>query len=481
LEMRRSMQAIRDGHGAESAFAAAKPTSGTKPNGNSSSGGGNSNNNSGGNSGNTSKITCYNCGKKGHIARKCRKPKKNKNKDNDKKDGGNSGGNNGAAKAPVGTVFIAMEEKLFVATEEQQSRPYYLDSGASSHYIPERDELINYKPFPMPISITVANSERVEAFGSGTLRAGSRYNDQDVFIELRDVYWVPNLHTRLLSIGKLADAGYEVTFTRNGCRLIGADGRVIAEITAIDRIYPLRLRAIHPEVAALTVEVELAEVSDDELAERAMKGPVVLSAIAGASMETWHRRLGHLHEAALIRLAGKEKTGMVITDKHVPFPDHSDCLSCLAGKQARLPFPEGRARASTPLDLVHMDVAGPMETAAIGGYKYYVVIVDDYTRVVWVAGMANKSDTFEKFREYQAKCENSMERKIRGVMSDNGGEFLSKESKRTLRTAELSTIPVYHTRQHRMASPNVPSGRSIMERVQCYMVQAFQNASGCMP
>ena len=61
------------------------------------------------------------------------------------------------------------------------------------------------------------------------------------------------------------------------------------------------------------------------------------------------------------------------------------CRSCLQGKQHREPFPKQASRRGiAPLQLVHMDLCGPLTDASLGGSLYFLLLVDDYSRFCWV-------------------------------------------------------------------------------------------------
>ena len=58
---------------------------------------------------------------------------------------------------------------------------------------------------------------------------------------------------------------------------------------------------------------------------------------------------------------------------------NADCLACIHGKQHKLLFKIGRTHANHISELIHMDLAGPMETTSFDGKKYFLIIVDDYS------------------------------------------------------------------------------------------------------
>jgi transposase InsO family protein len=80
-----------------------------------------------------------------------------------------------------------------------------------------------------------------------------------------------------------------------------------------------------------------------------------------------------------------------------------------------------------PLEIVHTDLVEPTTTKDFKGEKYFMLLVDDYTRMTPVFLFKNKSEDFEKVKIYKEMVENEMDSKIKCLRSDNGGEFTSKE------------------------------------------------------
>jgi hypothetical protein len=112
----------------------------------------------------------------------------------------------------------------------------------------------------------------------------------------------------------------------------------------------------------------------------------------------WHGRLGHVNFQAMRKLVDKDKVGGVPL---VQKPDQV-CQSCLATKQTRVPFPHSTHwRADEPLELVHVDLCGPITPATAGGNKYFMLLIDDCTRwstVFMLNSMDKVVDAFVKFK-----------------------------------------------------------------------------------
>ena len=88
------------------------------------------------------------------------------------------------------------------------------------------------------------------------------------------------------------------------------------------------------------------------------------------------------------------------------------------------PFKVKGYRAKEILDLVHIDLCGPISTSARGGYEYFITFIDDYSRYGYIYLMHHKSETFEKFKEFKAEVENHQGKSIKSLRSDRGGEYL---------------------------------------------------------
>jgi len=103
------------------------------------------------------------------------------------------------------------------------------------------------------------------------------------------------------------------------------------------------------------------------------------------------------------------------------------CEACQLGKQARHPFPTETTHVSSkPLEMIHLDV-WTTKTESIGGCKYYVSFINDYTRKVWVYFMKHKGEVFQHFLNFKAMVEKEKGVNIKCLRFDGGGEYFSNE------------------------------------------------------
>ena len=77
------------------------------------------------------------------------------------------------------------------------------------------------------------------------------------------------------------------------------------------------------------------------------------------------------------------------------------------------------------MEIMHIDVCGPMSVEAPGGYRYFLIFTDNLSRYEYIYLMKHKSETFEKFKEFQSEVENHRNKKRKFLRSDRGGEYLS--------------------------------------------------------
>jgi len=109
--------------------------------------------------------------------------------------------------------------------------------------------------------------------------------------------------------------------------------------------------------------------------------------------ELWHQRLGHLNFTNMLKIASKEIV------KDLPKMEKTGkgvCGTCQLGKQTWATHKKTLGiLTSRNLKLLHMDLMGSTKTASLGGRKYILVVVDDYSRFTWAILLREKSDAFD--------------------------------------------------------------------------------------
>ena len=123
-------------------------------------------------------------------------------------------------------------------------------------------------------------------------------------------------------------------------------------------------------------------------------------------------------------LAKLQKGEHILGLRNVVFEKDRLCSACQAGKQVGAPHHVKNIMTTTrPFKLLHIDLFGPVAYISIGGNKYGLIIIDDYSRFTWVFFLHDKSEVQGVVKKFIKKAQNEFEVKIKNIRSDNGTEF----------------------------------------------------------
>ena len=134
----------------------------------------------------------------------------------------------------------------------------------------------------------------------------------------------------------------------------------------------------------------------------------------------WHQRLGHISRDRMTRLVKDEVL------PHLDFSDFEKCVECIKGKMTK-GNKKGSTRSTGLLELIHTDICGPFPSG-IGGHKSFITFIDDYSRYMYLFLINEKSESLEMFKTFKAEVENQLDRKIKVVRSDRGGEYYGRHT-----------------------------------------------------
>jgi hypothetical protein len=101
----------------------------------------------------------------------------------------------------------------------------------------------------------------------------------------------------------------------------------------------------------------------------------------------------------------------------------SKCHVCVESKQPRKPRKVAEARDLAQLELIHSDLCEINGELTKGGKRYFMTLIDDCTRFCYMYLLKSKDEALHYFKIYKAKVENQLERKIKYVRTDHGGEY----------------------------------------------------------
>ena len=126
------------------------------------------------------------------------------------------------------------------------------------------------------------------------------------------------------------------------------------------------------------------------------------------------------------------------------------------GKQVKSKHPSVTdVQTSRPLELLHIDLMGPVRVLSLGGKRYILVVVDDFTRYTWVVLLRDKAEAFEKMIHLCKKLQVEKGIVIARIKSDHGREF---------ENIKLATFCNDQGTRQEFSSPKTPQHNEIVER-----------------
>jgi hypothetical protein len=128
----------------------------------------------------------------------------------------------------------------------------------------------------------------------------------------------------------------------------------------------------------------------------------------------------------------------------------------------QLPFPVSNKNVKSPFELVHADLWGPAPVLSYTGFRFYLVLVDEFTKFTWVYLLKHKSDTFKIFTQFQAMVHTQFSLPIKTLRTDCGGEFTS---------TDFNTFCDAKGILHQLSCPHTPQRNGVVERKHRHLIQ----------
>ena len=329
------------------------------------------------------------------------------------------------------------EEQLFMALQTStisKKNTWLIDSGCTSHMTKHLSIFSSIDRSIKP-KIKLGNGDFVQAKGRGTVTVSTSRGTKTI----KNVLFIPELDQNLLSVPQMLRNGYEVTFKDNCCFIVDTKDSAVAKIKMDGNSFYLDLNVI--EGHALSANSDMSVV--------------------------WHKRFGHynfdslklLHDRCMI-----EGMPAISECAHL-------CEGCELGKHHRVSFPRATAnRAKSRLELVHSDICGPIRTAFLNNNFYFILFIDDHSRMIWVQFLENKSQALSKFKSFKSMVETQSGQRIKVLRTDNGGEYTSRDFQNfCLETGIVHQLTVPYSPQQNGVSER--KNRTIMEMSRCMMFE----------
>ncbi|CAH9126868.1 unnamed protein product [Cuscuta epithymum] len=234
----------------------------------------------------------------------------------------------------------------------------------------------------------------------------------------------------------------EVKFIARQCCVLDRFGKVLLTCTRTSNLYTIDLKSVQlPSSICL------------------------LSKASSEQNSLWHRRLSHLNFKYLTTLSSKK---LVKGLPPLKTSANTHCDACRLGKMKRSshklkPVPS----SSRLLQLLHMDLCGPMRVQSINGRKYTLVIVDDFSRYTWTKFLRTKDETTATIITFIRTIQNFLQKSVEIIRIDNGTEFKNQ-----------SLADFYETQgiTQQFSAAKTPQQNGVVERKNRTLVEAARTS-----
>ena len=343
------------------------------------------------------KGVCFHCGEDGHFARNC--PKK-----------GSQGASSGTG------MFVGMAECVPITKQESNVKDFLMDSGASCHVVGSGDMLID--PETSKETIKVGDGTMMKATKQGTLLIQA---DNGARIKLTRVQVVPGIVKNIISTGSLARQGNTVTMEGKKLTVKNAEGQSFTVMMdESSTLYHLKAQVLGYQ------DLKKAESPASQVYAAATGGPTAKD--KPINIHDAHELYGHLNYG-ILRPMLKNRGYVVVNDDR-----RYACEACAYAKaKAKSVAKATNTKACVKGERLFLDISGPYKMALTGN-KFWVLIVDDYTRKAWSFFVKSKNEAKRVTEELlkllkgarvttkYIRCDNAVEN-IRGLkqLCDSNG------------------------------------------------------------
>ncbi|GJZ88640.1 retrovirus-related pol polyprotein from transposon TNT 1-94 [Tanacetum coccineum] len=306
---------------------------------------------------------------------------------------------------------------------------FIVDSGCTKHMTGNLMLLCNFVEKYLG-TVRFGNDQFAPILGYGDLVQGN--------IMINRVYYVEGLNHNLFLVGQFCDADLEVAFWKSTCFVRDLQGDDLLAGNCGSDLYTISLQ------------------------ETTSSTPICLMAKASPTQTwLWHQRLSYLNFDYINLLLKKD---VVIGLPNMKYVKDQLCSSCEVSKAKRSSFktkivPSLKGR----LNLLHIDLCGPMRVASINGKKYILVIVDDYSRYTWTLFLRSKDETLEVLKDFLTMIQRNLQALVISVRTDKGTEFLNKTLNAFFKEEGI---------EHQTSTPRTPKHNSVVERRYRTLVEA---------
>ncbi|XP_061993496.1 uncharacterized protein LOC133711381 [Rosa rugosa] len=331
-----------------------------------------------------------------------------------------------ASKTQQGSHIEATCLVALTALADKRRDFWYVNSGCSRHMTGDKTWFASFEDENTTGSVTFGDGRKANILARGTVNTPGIPN-------LKNVLFVEGLTANLISVSHLADDYEDVWFNKQRCLVLNQKGEgIMGGKRSFDNCYHIQANESSSSQPCLSVKT------------------------TEETFELWHKRMGHVNYQDLLKLSSKQ---CVRGLPNLKGKTDKICGECKVGKQTKAPHRVVNSTTTTKaLELLHMDLMGPAQSESFGGKSYILVVVDDFSRYIWVNFLKDKTETFESFKNLSQKLiieTQSSNNCLVRIRSDNGTEFKNASFSNYCRELGVS---------HEFSAPITPQQNGIVER-----------------
>ncbi|KAJ9542558.1 hypothetical protein OSB04_029064 [Centaurea solstitialis] len=301
---------------------------------------------------------------------------------------------------------------------------WYFHSGAFRHVTGQRNILFDFVERAEGF-VKLLDKRRKPILGYGSITNGK--------FTIKNVRYVEGLPYNLFSSSQFCDSGYLVTQFVIGSTVKDEDGNEV--LRGNGHLYTTTFLAIPQQVESVIL---LAKATKEESC-------------------LWHQRLSHQNFKEINKLVSKHLV------KGLPetwLIKDTLCSACGKEKMKRsLHPPKMETNCQHPLDMLHMDLCGPMRVEILAHKKYMLVLVDEYSRYTWLEFHRAKSDAADLIISFIKRIQVFLGQ----LRSDNGTEFRNEKLRSFLEEVGIT---------HNFSAVRTPQQNGVIERKNRTLVEA---------
>lgn len=250
--------------------------------------------------------------------------------------------------------------------------------------------------------ITIPDGTKITVTHIGNIKLNN-------FIELTDVLYAPSFKFNLISVSKLCKTvAYCVHLTSELCTI---------HEHSVSQSIPLGRHSQGLYVSAASLFPQTAASSLKKVCLPSVMPCSVASSIVKSRLDEaklLHLRLGHISYSKLSTISNNVDVNCI---------KDSICTICPVERQHRLSFFSSNTKTSKKIELLHIDVWGIYKTFTHHGCKYFLTIVDDYSRATWVHLMQSKTDSVSIIQNFLYFIQNQFHTTVKIIRTDNALEL----------------------------------------------------------